>query len=207
MALDYERAEEKESELLKELSLVLGSKNIASGDAEKISQLIISNAIKIRPPEKEEHYIELITLHPSGRGGGKSVKAGNILLNISGLMEAVANGSFAVVGSYQIPWLAPMAFIILWKSLWRNAEIEISENDAAIIWAMWVYRERETNEIAEDKLLEVVNSHLNKYERSALTQKDLNHSLNSLNNIQCIKRSSKRPENWWLREWVKPSFR
>ncbi len=207
MELDYDRGKEKEGEILNELSGILQSKRIDKEDAEKLSQLIVSNAIRINPPEKEEHTVGFITMHPSGRGGGKSVKAGNITLNMGRLMEAAANGAFAVVGSYQIPWLAPMAFIILWNSLWRAVEIEITENDAAIIWSMWVYRDRESNEIPDIGLLDTVNEHLKKYERPAITQKDLEYSLNNLEKIKCIKRARKNPNNWWLCEWIRPIYR
>ena len=207
MALDYDRGKEKEGEILNELSDILQSKRIDKEDAKQISQLIISNAISVSPPEKEEHTLGLITMHPSGRGGGKSVKAGNITLNIGQLMEATASGAFAIVGSYQIPWLAPMAFIIIWNSLWRAVEIELTENDAAIIWSMWVYRDRVSNEIPDIDLLDTVNRHLKKYVRPAITQKDLEYSLNNLEKIKVIKRSRKNPNNWWLCELVRPIYR
>jgi hypothetical protein len=207
LALDYDRGKRKEGEILNELLGILQSKHMGEEDAEKISKLIFSDAVRINPPEKEEHVVQLITMHPSGRGGGRSVKAGNITLDLRKLMEAVSNGTFAIVSSYQIPWLVPLAFIILWNSLWRNVEIEITENDAAIIWSMWVYRDRESNEIPDNGLLNTINEHFKKYGRQEITPKDLEYSLNNLEKIKCIKRSKNNPSNWWLCEWVRLIYR
>jgi len=207
-ALDYDK--EKESEILNELSDILKSRHLNTEDAVKLSKFIVSNAIRVRPPEKEGHNftsVAKLTMHPSGRGGGKSIKAGNITLNMGKLMEAISSGAFSLLGAYQVPWLAPMAFIILWNSLWRAVEVEITENDASIIWSMWVYRDRESNEIPNSGLLEIVNGRLRKYERSEITQKDLEHSLSNLEKIKCIRRAKNSPDNWWLRESVRPIYR
>ena len=207
MPLNHDRGKEKNTETLNEIARILRSKQIDQDDAEKISQLIVNSAIKINSPELEEFVVTMVTTNPSGRGGGKSVKAGNISLNMKHLIEAIANGAFAVVGSYQVPWLAPMAFIVLWSSLQRTVEIELSENDAAIIWGMWVYRDKESNEVSEKDLLVTINKHLQKYERLSISQKDLNHSLDNLTKVGCIKRSSKNIGNWSLCERVRSSYR
>lgn len=167
----------------------------------------MDEAIRVAPPEKEEFIIEYITMSPSGRRGGKSTKAGNIFLNMRSLVDAVASGAFAVVGSYQIPWLAPFALILLWNSLRRSAQVDLSENDAALIWTMWAHRDRSNNEIAEVCLLDKLNEHLKKHSRSPVTGKDLEDSLRALEKIQSIKRSRRNPNNWWLCEWIKPAYR
>ncbi|WP_116473907.1 hypothetical protein [Zobellella maritima] len=206
MSWDHDRAAENKSELMSNLIKDIELKGTNSSDAQVVAQIIMDEAIRVSPPKIEEFVIELITMSPSGRRGGKSTKAGNIVLNMRSLVDAVTNGAFAVVSSYQIPWLAPFALILLWNSLWRSAKVEFSENDAALIWTMWVHRDRSNNEIAEEGLLNKLNEHLKKYSRSPVTDKDLKDSLNALEEIKSIKRSRRNPNDWWLCEWVKPTY-
>ena len=146
-------------------------------------------------------------MSPSGRGGGKSTKAGNIVLNIRKFVEAIANGAFTIVGIYEVPWLGILGFILLWNSLWSAAQIDLSENDAAVIWTMWVHRDKKNNEISDDVLLNKVNDHLVKYGRASITQKDIELSIKHLEEIKSIKRSTNNPKNWWLCEWIAPAYR
>lgn len=206
MELDYERSKEKEKEILELIESHLEEFIVGEDDRRQLAELIRTTSVRIAPPEKERIVLHLVTLTASGRGGGKSTKPGNIRLNMGGLMESVANCVFAVVSSYQIPWLAPFAFIMLWKSLWRGAEINLTENDAAVIYSMWVYRDRNNNEIQKNSLLTYVNNHLQKYGRLLITQKDLEYSIANLTAIGCIKQSRTNPGNWWLCEWVQPVY-
>ena len=207
MALDYERKKEKESDIKSSISEVLLSKGVALNDSHELASTICNNAIYISPPEKEEHIMELIVLHPSGRGGGRSRKLGNVKLNINKLVEALANGSFAIVGSLQAPILVPMAFIVLWSSLRKVTDITLTENDAAVLWAMWVYRDREKNIIPVNGLLDIVNNHLSKYDKTTITQKDLDFALNNLVKIKSIKKSKSTIGNWWLCEYINAKYK
>ena len=207
MDLDYDRAKEKEKELISSLSSFLKSKSSLKDSFDQISNEIVSSCVSIRPPEKEQIIFEFMTMSPSGRGGGRSTKPGNIVLKIRKLIEAVASGAFVAVSAYQVPWLGIFGLILLWNSLWRAAEVDLSENDAAVIWTMWVHRDRQNNEISENELLVKVNDHLSKYERASITQKDLDFSIKNLAAIKCIKRSKRNPQNWWLCEWIATTYR
>ena len=207
MALNYERVKEKESEILSDISVFLLSNNVSHGETNELSRLILNKAISVTPPEKEEHMMHMLTVHLSGRGGGKSQKLGNIKLNISKLVDCLANGTFLIAGATQVPILIPMAFIILWKSLNNVTEIELSENDAGVIWAMWVYRDRSKNIIPNTGLLNIINGHFKKYERSPINQKDLDNSLNKLVKIRSIKRSKASTDNWWLCEIIRAQYK
>ena len=207
MELDYDRAEKKKNEIISSLSSILQTNVGVKDSFDQISKEIVSNCINVRPPEKEKIVLHLITMSPSGRGGGKSTKAGNIVLNIRKLVEAIANGVFAAVSTYQVPWLGIFGFILLWNSLWSSAQVDLSENDAAVIWTMWVHRDRKNNEISDEGLLNKVNDHLAIYDRASITQKDMEFSIRRLEKIKSIKRSKKYPKNWWLCEWIAPAYR
>jgi len=146
-------------------------------------------------------------MHSSGRGGGRSRKLGNIKLNINELVDGVANGAFVIAGAIQVPILIPMAFIILWRSLKNITEVELSENDAGVIWAMWVYRDRSKNIIPNTGLLQIINEHFKKYERAPITQKDLESSLDNLVKIKSIKKSKTSADNWWLCEYIRVRYK
>ena len=207
MELDYDRADEKKDEIISSLSSILQKNVCVKNSFDQISKEIVSQCITVRPPEKEKVVLHLMTMSPSGRGGGKSTKAGNIVLNIRKLVEAVASGAFAAVSAYQVPWLGIFGFILLWNSLWSSAQVELTENDAAVIWTMWVHRDRKNNEISDEGLLNKVNDHLEKYDRASMTQKDMEFSIRHLEDIKSIKRSKKNPKDWWLCEWIAPSYR
>ena len=207
MSLDHSRATKKQNELISDLTKEIELRGINSEDANEIAKIIMDKAVRVSPPEKEEFVFKYIIMLPSGRRGGKSIKPGNIFLNMRSQMDAVANGAFASISSYQIPWLAPLAFILLWNSLWRAAQVGLSENDAALIWVMWVHRDRCNNEIAEAGLLDKLNEHLKKYSRAPVTDKDLKDSLRKLEQIQSIKRSKRNPNKWRLCERIKLTYR
>lgn len=207
MEFGYERENEKRKEIIEQMSLSAPLLHFSEEDRRKISEIITSTSIRMTAPEKELLRFNYLTLNPSGQGGGKSTKAGNIRLNIRELVEAVATGAFATVSSYQVPWLAPFAFILLWQSFLRAAEVELTENDAAIIYSMWVYRVRKNNEISKEGLLEKVNTHLKKYSRNQINQTDLNYSLSKLVSIGSIQQSKHNLGCWRLCEWVQPIYR
>lgn len=59
---------------------------------------IIGNFIKITPPEKEKIRMDLILFRQGGRGGGRSVKPGNLLLDMRKLMTPIASGVLTTAG-------------------------------------------------------------------------------------------------------------
>lgn len=206
MGLDTARAKEKESELLTIINTVISNELQIPQQDNTTARDILKNYAQITAPENETVIFHYITASPSGRGGGKSRKLGNIRINIKNLFNAAANGVLTGVGAAQIPWLIPLAAIVIWKSIQSTMEVEVGENEAAILWTMWKHRDENT-EIAHSGLLELVNLHLNKYDRSPITEGDMKHSLKVLQNLKSIEKSSKNPGNWWLREWIKRTYR
>jgi len=219
MELDYDRAEEKKKEIISRLSYMLypniglkDSNKIVSSiglkdSSDQISNKIVSSCISVSPPEKKKLVHHLLGMVFSGRRGVKSTKPGNIVLNIHKLVEAIASGAFVAVSAYQVPWLGLFGLILLWNYLSSSAQVDLSENDAAVIWTMWVHRDRENNEISENELLGKVNDHLAKYDRASITQKDMEFSIKRLEEIKSIKRSRKNPKYWWLCERIAPTYR
>jgi hypothetical protein len=200
---DRNREQQKRKELLATLeSALLGSAAKPRDTAEEV----LNAFVRITPPQKEEVVMKYMTMFDDGRGGGRSVKPGNIRLNMGALIEAVAGGALSAVGVVHFPFTASFAAIILWNSVWRAVKVDITENDAAVLYVMWTDRD-ENDEVTNENLLQRCNTHLEFVQRQPLSARDIAHSLDTLGKIQTIKRSRFRPENWWLREWIRVTYR
>lgn len=175
------------------------------GEAQKVAAEIIGDFTRVTPPEKEPIGWGLFIMRPGGRGGGRSIKPGNILLNFRKLVASVAAGGLTVVGAVAVPWTGPLAALVVWDILWSNLKAEVSEREAAIIWTMWVNRE-DNGCVSDAELLDAVNSEFKRNGRSSISREELDDSLATLNRMGCIKRSKTDASMWWLREWVRVDF-
>lgn len=194
-----ERAEEKKQELLE---IVKSSVTPYISNAEQISKRIIDHFCIITPPEIDTR-MELVTMRPGGMGGGRSLKPGNIWLNWRRLLIDGAESILTVVGAISIPWLIPLAGLVVWNKVWSSSSIEIDERHAVIIWAMWNNRDEE-NCIEIDKISDLVNEELRRYNRPMMNEEELNNMLKDLEKIECIKKTDGNKR--WLREWVKAVY-
>lgn len=88
--------------------------------------------------------------------------------------------------------------------MWSLASIKIDERHAAVIWTMWKNRDEE-NCIKNDKVLDLVNKNLSEYNRPIMNEKELKDILKDLEEMECIEATEEN--KWWLREWVKTTYR
>ena len=107
------------------------------------------------------------------------------------------------MGAIAIPWLIPLAGLIVWNKVWALSNLEMDERHAATIWTMWKNRDKE-NRIEHDIILNLVNEELSKYKRSPMGEEELKNILNDLEKMECIEKDEKN--KWWLREWVKTTY-
>jgi hypothetical protein len=71
---------------------------------------------------------------------------------------------------------------------------------------MWKNRDHD-NYLAEDGVLDLVNSELVSNGRSSISGQELEASLEALRRLKCIQRSASIKNKWWLREWIKEPYR
>jgi hypothetical protein len=206
MDFDREREKEKREELLDQIVAALESAGVSKPDAATLGTNIFDNYISTSPPEEKPLLVEFVVINRMGEGGGKSTKPGNIRLNIGQFMEAVASGVLTGLGVAQMPLTAPLAALVIWCSLWRSSQVSISEMDAAVLYTMWAHKD-ERRDIANDGLLEKCNFLLTKYDKPEISQQTLNRSLKALEEIETIEKSPRNSDSWWLREWVRVSYR
>jgi len=195
MEWDYDRKTEKEAELLVEIENQLRLAEIPEEQIKTTAKEFFEKSVSITPPEKKAMVIEMITMHPSGRGGGRSTKAGNIRLNIGSLFNAVSGGVFTVISAAQAPWAIPFAGILLWNSIWQSVKVDLSENDAVTLWAMWQVKD-EDKLVSEKDIKGAVDRHAAKYQRSTLSEADIKFAIKNLSAIGCIKRPRDDPSKW-----------
>lgn len=205
MGFDTNRQAEKREELVTALRDAL----LQHGDipaAEEAAGRILDVFACITPPEEGDVYMEMITAASfSGRGGGRSSKPGNIRLNMRLLLEAIASGTFTVVSLKDAPWAAPFAAIMLWNSVWRAAQVELTEQEVAILWTMWRIRDSDKC-VKESLLLPAVSEHVAKHGLTPISESDVRHGLERLAKIETIARSRRSAGEWRLIEWVQKSY-
>lgn len=206
MEWNYERQKQKEVEVQDAIEYHLREVGLNESQIQITAREFFEKAIRITPPEKEQVLMHLVTMDPSGRGGGRSSKLGNIRLNVRTLFEAVSNSVFTVISATQAPWAIPFAAILLWNSIWRNTQITLSEAEAVTLWVMWQIKDSNKNVKSED-LKPAIDNHAQKYERQTLSEADIKHALKNLNEIGCIELAKSASNTWWLCEWISPSYR
>ncbi len=202
MEWDHERQQEKEEELTQMLEATLTDQDC---DARALAEQIIGLAVDVSPPEKEQFTLELMTFRNDGRGGGRSRKPGNIRFNMGKLVEAVSAGVITAVGAIQAPITIPFAALVLWNSIWRCVDVELSEADAALVYVMWMHQESDRY-VAEQGLQQKLNDHLEKYGRQSMSEYDMKHSMEKLEKIGSIKKAKKHGDYWQLCERIKPEY-
>lgn len=206
MEWDYDRKTEKEAEFLVEIESLLRLAQIPEEQIKTTAKEFFEKSVSITPPEKKAMVAKLITMHPSGRGGGRSTKAGNIRLNIGSLFNAVSGSVFTAISADQAPWAIPFAGILLWNSMRQSVKVDLSENDAVTLWAMWQVKDA-NRLVSEEDIKAAVDRHAAKYQRSTLSEADIKFAIKNLSAIDCIKRPRDDPSKWWLCECIAPAYR
>jgi len=162
---------------------------------------VIESFASLQPPEHDTRMYWL-RMHLGGRGGGYSVKPGNITLNMQKLVTALAGGVLTAAGIAAAPWSAVFGALVIWDSLYSAARVDLSEEDASVMWTLWRRRDAE-HTVPHDGLLASVNEERARHGRHALSEQQLADAVAKLRRIDAIEQSSQDPSRWWLREWVR----
>lgn len=200
MEPDYEQAQNKKSQVTQVLRNSLIEVGIEPHATDELITTTLNPAIAVRAPKKRVSDVKL-DVDPA-----QLVKPGNIKLSISTLIEHIEKSQPLGVTPKHEPWLGIYAFIELLRLISDLQHVTISENDAMVIWCMWFVRARRTNTISGKDLLTKINSHLIRYERSALSESELETSLQNLKDISAIRKSKNAEDSWYLVGWVKRTY-
>ena len=214
MEHDYERAEQKTKELQEAAYRILqqatsGADSLTrEASTKQLASDLVAAFITVTPPEQQAavvlHHVSLF--EHGGVGGGTSRKPGNIRLNVERLFLAISKGAFSAVGVSHTPWLVPFAALILWDEYKSCTKALLSENDASVLYAMWMHRD-DDDLIQKSDVANKVNHERSRRSQSGLSTSQLRTALANLEQIQCIKPSRKSPDKWWLCEWVSVAYK
>ncbi|MFQ3198672.1 MAG: hypothetical protein ACI96W_002960 [Paraglaciecola sp.] len=202
MELDIESANKKELEVKKSLKTSLIGMGLEASQTEEFISDTLKASILVRAPKKPLTVADVA----AGAGKARTPKPGNVKLNITALIDQIVKTQIPGVHSKPEPWLGVYAFIEVLRVSSNLKNVKITENDAMVIWSMWFIRNRRSNTISSEDLLTKINTHITRYERTALTQADLNDSIKNLEKISTIRESKNSPESWYLVGWVKRSY-
>lgn len=196
MEYDNEALDSKQHELR---ALVRGAVPASTGNADGIAESLLKTYIRLTPPTKPEMIIQMITANPSGSGGGRSRKPGNICLNWRKLMDLVPDATIAAVGGATAPqWLLPFIGLYVWNKLWCSTEEQLTEIEAIVICALWKNK-NEDSKIPEDTGFDRTTEACKALARPPLSRQEYDTAINRLLQMECIEMDG---GVIWLREWV-----
>lgn len=204
MELDYKTAQKKEQEIYESLRTSLISMGMEPSVTEEFISAKLNSSIAVKPPKKQ--VTEATAGATSKADESAHLKPGNIKLSIIALIDQIVKTSVAGINISPEPWVAVYAFIEVLRQSSKLHDVKISEIDAMVIWTMWFVRNRRSNTVSSDDLLTKLNTHITKYERTPLTQEDVDASLKTLEKISTIRQSKNSSESWYLVGWVKRSY-
>ena len=174
-------------------------------DCETIfQQFINSGFLSITAPEEDPPMMSLMTMDSlKNYSSGRSIKPGNIRLNIKDLIETIPSMvEMAVSIAMDMPVLQVCAALNLWKSIRDVFTVEISKDQAFLIVSLWKNCDSRQR-ITIEKGLTAVNVLLVKYGEDTINGTKYNYILESLESIHCIELED---GVIWLREWISKRY-
>jgi hypothetical protein len=191
--------EQKHDELVEWIIKIVpslsGKRDVASYVVERFSRIS-------EPPE--ENYMEMIVLGSgSGIGGGRSRKPGNVVLNWKRLFLDTPEHILTILGAASSNYLIPLAALAVWNKVRGITRVDLTENQAIIIAALWDLRD-DNNYVDGANLLNEINNYIANSVARQFTQKELDQILRELSGMKAIELTTEGKV--WLREWVQKPF-
>jgi len=118
------------------------------------------------------------------------VRLDNIHFELGRLLEAVSTGTLTFFGIDQ-PWLYLVAGIAIVSSLYNQAKVRLSENEAVCLLALWECQQ-ENIDATLANIRRRANQHLKQREKPTLTKKRVEESLDRLIELRAVQREKDR---------------
>lgn len=203
MGYETDKADAKRREIH---SLIAGSlQGLSIADADRVTDEAILQFADITAPYWEAPPLQLVTIQRGGMGGGSTTKPGNVLLNVGKLVRAIATGTLTIVGAMTAPWTLLIGALVTWDALWSSLKLDISEDHACVIYALWNGRD-DGDTIAKSDVFGAVNRERSQYGKQPLSPQEAARALDDLLKMRCLQPSKNDPDRWWLREWVRIKY-
>jgi hypothetical protein len=192
------------TDALKE-DVLLGLAHEAAGvraeDRARVDQ-VISNFVRFEEGTAPTPSLERIYISKGPRwipSSGKSVKPGNLRLNLGKLFETLVSGVGVGLGAASHPIFAVFAGIVALRSLVKASTIKLTQDDALIAWATWTCEQRNL-EASTQNIQALANDEATRVGYpSRLTLEEATVSLENLQRINAVR---KQEETWEMIESV-----
>jgi hypothetical protein len=148
--------------------------------------------------------MEMIVLGSgSGIGGGRSKKAGNVILNWRKLLSDVPENLLTVAGVAMSHYLIPLAALAVWNKVRGVMGVNLNESQAIVIASLWDLKDN-NNYVDGNDLLGRLNGHIKESVGRQFIQKQLDHIFADLERMKAIELTT--DGRIWLRELVQKPF-
>jgi hypothetical protein len=118
--------------------------------------------------------------------GGKSVKAGNLWVNLGQVFEAVVSGTGAAFAFANNPIVGTLSALVACKKLVGAATVNLSEDDAFVMWATWTC-ENLGQPVDAEHIRDVANAEAKKAgSPKVFTAQEVTQSLDNLERIKAV---------------------
>jgi hypothetical protein len=161
---------------------------------------LIGTFITLTPPLKPPIVLHHMAMARFGEGGTVSRKPGNITLNWRRLFELAPDVTLAgaTAAETQAPWLILVAALYIWAKLWKAASIKLDQEDALVVYSLWLHRNSK-NRIPEEDAFLKTNELATKHKLPIFDKEKFTRIINKLLSIDCIEINN---GVIWLCEWV-----
>lgn len=197
---DHDAQAIKEKELETLLNEFIESR--AAAHSGEHAKKLIGSFVTLSPPLDPPLMMELIVMSRLGQGGGTSRKPGNVTLNWRRLFELVPDATIAGASATEARWIIPFAALYIWMKLWKVATINIEEEDAFVLYSLWLHR-NEKKRIVEEEAFSRTKLLGEKHGLPAMTRKKFDQAISKLLSLECIEMDE---GVIWLREWVRIKY-
>lgn len=183
---DFESKEVKQEEINEILSDFFSKEE----EIESIREHFFTDYCIITPPIKEQ-YIQFFHLKSStGEGGAKTIKPGNILLNLKSLFYDALEGGVAIFTTLENKYLLALSVLFIARKILNTRSLTISERHSITLVTLWDLRNQTNDIVLGQGLLEKVNHKFLALDKPILTQTEFDNILTDLSNLKSIRLNS-----------------
>ena len=200
---DLQKCCEAELESIISLYLAkLDEENV--GSLSLYQELVDAGFIYITAPKEDRPMMSFLTMDSlKNYYGGRSIKSGNIRLNINTLVSSIPEFTVSAFGiATDAPILKVCAALEIWKTIRDICTVNISKDQAFVIVALWKncdYYHQITTESGFKASVKLYQQ----YGEPSISSIKYNHILDSLLDIECIEIEE---DVIWLREWISKNY-
>lgn len=171
-------------------ALRAAARDILGAKASDIRVGLIAGEMTGLLEDDEASTTELVTMGPGGVRGMISRKPSNVRLNVRKALDFALSAVIAATGGLHFPYPGALVALYLLNRVAEPFEFALDEQHAAVLWTLWVNRDKNTLTVARDGLLVLVHHEQKDYGRTQMSQGELDDRLAELARIGSIELTS-----------------